>query len=394
MKLLHRSKAMAENSTVRSAEAQTEQLGRAPERPASEEDLHDISSIVLIRDIQSDMLNWEDTDPPMQSASSQLRPANQLSEVDNSAFFQLPASIKDQAEVRQMMELMRQGLADISKLQDAGYDAMAEYQESDEAWTARLLSYAPDPEQFQAGRMHSCLPSLQEYFRLTGNRSANAKKVLSWVRKGIVLPFVGLDHRSHDSAPEYRKKLEVVKRMLAKAVGAEQVVAYLEGITPSRVQFPNHKSAQSHEAFVDAELAKAEAKGVIVEWPFAEPPKVVNGLKVVEGKKNRLCINPMYINVFMEYFPVKYEGVRDLVDIIQRGDFMSTSDDKSGYWQLPLHPDMWQYMGIAWKDRYMVWRMAAFGISVLPWIYSTVKQEIYRPLRLRGVRLGFLIDDR
>ena len=145
---------------------------------------------------------------------------------------------------------------------------------------------------------------------------------------------------------------------------------------------------------LDAELAKAEAKGVIVEWPFAEPPKVVNGLKVVEGKKNRLCINPMYINVFMEYFPVKYEGVQDLVDIIQQGDFMSTSDDKSGYWQLPLHPDMWQYMGIAWKGRYMVWRMAEFGISALPWIYKTVKQEIYRPLRLRGVRLGFLIDDR
>jgi len=158
--------------------------------------------------------------------------------------------------------------------------------------------------------------------------------------------------------------------------------------------FTLHDPKVSHEAFVDAELAKAEAKGVIVEWPFAEPPKVVNGLKVVEGKKNRLCINPMYINVFMEYFTVKYEGVRDLVDIIQLGDFMSTSDDKSGYWQLPLHPDMWQYMGMAWKDRYIVWRMTAFGISVLPWIYSTVKQEVYRTLRLRGIRLGYLIDDR
>ena len=116
---------MAESHAVRSA--------LAPETPASEEDLHDISSIVLIRDIQSEVLNWEDTDPPMQSASSQLRPATQPSEVDISAFVQLPASIKDQAEVKHMMELMRQGLADISMLQDAGYDAIAEYQESDEA---------------------------------------------------------------------------------------------------------------------------------------------------------------------------------------------------------------------------------------------------------------------
>jgi len=84
-----------------------------------------------------------------------------------------------------MIELMRHGLADISKLQDLGYDAMAEYQESDdhEAWTARLLSYALEPEQFQAGMMHSCLLSLQDYVRLTGNRSANAAKVLSWVRR-------------------------------------------------------------------------------------------------------------------------------------------------------------------------------------------------------------------
>jgi len=38
---------------------------------------------------------------------------------------------------------------------------MAEYQESDdhEAWTARLLSYAPDPEQFQAGMITpACSP--------------------------------------------------------------------------------------------------------------------------------------------------------------------------------------------------------------------------------------------
>ena len=76
--------------------------------------------------------------------------------------------------------------------------------------------------------------------------------------------------------------------------------------------------------------------------------------------------------------------VRDLVSIIQRGDFLFTSDDKD-YWQLPLLLNMWPFMGVAWNNRYMVCCMAAFGVSVIPWMYSTVKQEI---CKLRGVAWG------
>lgn len=62
--------------------------------------------------------------------------------------------------------------------------------------------------------------------------------------------------------------------MLTKALGPAQVVEFLQGKHPHTVQFPNHKSAQTHAAFVDAELAKAEAKGLITWSPFAEPPTV------------------------------------------------------------------------------------------------------------------------
>ena len=365
---------------------------QGPPVASSEEDLHDIAS--KVHHMHLDMADWPDSDPLLPSNSESVRHAEHIPGTAAGEFYRLPASIHDQAEVQQLMNRMRDGLAGIQKLADPQYDALTEYQESDEAWTARMLSYAPDPDQFQAGRMHSCLPVLVEYFKLTGNDSANARRVVSWIKQGIKFPFVGLDHASHVSTPERRKKLEAVRSMLKKAVGAEQVEQYLEGRTPSNVQFPNHKSAQVHASFVDAELAKAEAKGVIVEWPFAEPPTVINGLKVVEGKKLRLCINPMYINTFIEHKPVKYEGAQDLVDLLEAGDYVSTSDDKSGYWQLLLHPDMWQYMGIAWRGRIMAWRMAAFGVSILPWICTTLKQEVYRPLRSLGTRLGFLIDDR
>ena len=85
---------------------------------------------------------------------------------------------------------------------------------------------------------------------------------------------------------------------------------------------------------MDTELVKALTKGVIAEWPFPEPLTVVTGLNVVAHKlpKLRLCINPMYINLFLKYQPLKYNRLQDLMDIIGPGDFMTTSDDKSGYW--------------------------------------------------------------
>ena len=124
-------------------------------------------------------------------------------------------------------------------------------------------------------------------------------------------------------------------------------------------------------------------------------PKKKKKKKVVTDKpKKRLCINPMYINTHMKYEPVRYETLTDLSDMIEEGDYLTTSDDKSGYWQIPLHPDMWTYVGIEHKGAYYVCPVKPFGIMSGPHDYTQVKQEVYRPLRELGVRLTMLLDDR
>ena len=48
-------------------------------------------------------------------------------------------------------------------------------------------------------------------------------------------------------------------------------------------------------------------------------PTVINGLRVVmgaDGKKFRLCMNPMYPNLFMEIPPLKYESML----VVDHGD--------------------------------------------------------------------------
>ena len=124
----------------------------------------------------------------------------------------------------------------------------------------------------------------------------------------------------------------------------------------------------------------------------SRPPVVVNGLRVVDEKfpKLRLCINPMYLNLFMRYKPVQYERLSEVADMAMEGDYAFTTDDKSGYWQ---HVEMWKYMAFRVKGKTYCFTHLPFGLSPACYVYTYVKQEIYRPLQAAGLRMDFLIDD-
>ena len=172
---------------------------KAAQQGRKQKDLHDISSRVTQE--QGDMTDWMDADPllmpnpPLASAAHSSLPSPQ-----SEAFFQLPTTRANQQDKQKLSDLLTAGLADIQKLQDPAYSALEEYQESDEDWLARTLAYAPDPDQFQAGGLHANVSSLQQFFNLTANHSVNARKVINWIKHGIKLPWVGLNHKSHRQA--------------------------------------------------------------------------------------------------------------------------------------------------------------------------------------------------
>lgn len=172
---------------------------------------------------------------------------------------------------------------------------------------------------------------------------------------------------------------------------------FLTGSKPHQVQFPNHRSTQDHTDFVTAQINKCLTAGAVRPWPSDQPPPtVINGLRVVPGtagKKDRLCMNPMYPNLFMEIPALKYERVTDVAHYLQPTDFMFTTDDKSGYWNLLLHPSMYEYAAFEWHGKIYFWPALAFGFAPACWVYTTLKQELLRPLRERGINLSFLIDD-
>jgi hypothetical protein len=71
-----------------------------------------------------------------------------------------------------------------------------------------------------------------------------------------------------------------------------------------------------------------------------------------------------------------------------------TTDDMSGYWNLLLYPDMYGIAACELDDELYYFRAMAFGFAPPAcWVYTLLKQEVYRPLRAAGWDLAYLIDD-
>lgn len=150
--------------------------------------------------------------------------------------------MENPGETQHLHSMLSRGISLIWKLSDPSYSAAEVYIESDAAWSARMISIAPDPDQFQAGRMHAHVAILDAFFAQTSTNSAISRKIQTWVRHGIKLPSVGVGHKSHAHAAHYDSNLEVVKRMLSRAVGAPNISPYLQGSKPSPVQLQNLKA--------------------------------------------------------------------------------------------------------------------------------------------------------
>ena len=68
-------------------------------------------------------------------------------------------------------------------------------------------------------------------------------------------------------------------------------------------------------------------------------------------------------------------------------------EHKSGFHNVPLHPDSWTYFGIYWKGVYYVWTVLCFGWCESPYIYPTVSSAVAQYLRHLDVPITTWLDD-
>jgi hypothetical protein len=109
--------------------------------------------------------------------------------------------------------------------------------------------------------------------------------------------------------------------------------------------------------------------------------------------KDRLILNGMYLNLFLEALPFRYEKLRDILAFTKHGSYMASWDLKSGYFHVPIHPAYWKYFGFRIGGVIFYFKVLPFGFAQACYVFTKVMQEPVFELRKRGIPLSSYIDD-
>jgi hypothetical protein len=151
-----------------------------------------------------------------------------------------------------------------------------------------------------------------------------------------------------------------------------------------------------HKLFIDESMAALKARGVIGVWdPGWGPPRVISPLKVVpkKGDKLRLILDLSWLNRYLRFPKFKYDGVKQIPDLFESGDYMFTWDAKDGYWHVDLHEDMWQYMCFEWEGEILFFAVMPFGLAPACWVFTKMMRVSVNHMRLMGLKVLAYIDD-
>ena len=265
---------------------------------------------------------------------------------------------------------------------------------SDEEWLDQVKAFCLPVDLFQAGFISTRQAVWQKYFNTVG-WTAKAKLIVDWLAKGLSIKFVPVDADCQTKHPRFEERLKLVRNLLERNVGRAAVQDLLTGSQPHQVHFKNRVSVKQHIEFVADTIQQLLQHGVIKPWQEMTPITVINGLGVALDRtsKKRLVLDARYVNLWVAYEAFSYEKLADIRGYLQPEDFIILTDMKSGYHQVKMCPDTAPFLGIQFEGQVFYFEHLPFGLASACKAYTDLMQEVYRPLRVRGLRMTALIDD-
>ncbi|DBA94940.1 TPA: hypothetical protein ACH3X1_002466 [Trebouxia sp. C0004] len=128
----------------------------------------------------ADVAGWLDSDPMLDHGIFRSHTAQQV--IGKPEFFRLGPILQAPQDTQHLHDMLSRGVGMLWKLSSPLYTAAEEYAEEDAAWSAGMVNMAPDPDLFQAGRMHAHVTLLDAYFTNTDSLDASNKRVKAWIR--------------------------------------------------------------------------------------------------------------------------------------------------------------------------------------------------------------------
>jgi len=240
-------------------------------------------------------------------------------------------------------------------------------------WEAKLKSIPlRDPASFVSGQLHDEVENWDtilhqvddEYSDLVGGWIRNKVDIFDFFR-----PFKGY----------YKGK-------------------YYESDIPPPIVFQNASNCESHGRAIALHLEEGLRNGSIEllgRVGEVELPRLVMPLLMIQGsRKQRLCHDERFLNLWMKHKVFSLEGLSSLPSILERGDFIAASDEKSAYLGIQLSNRSRTFFGIQFGGFVMQYTCLPFGWSVSPFIYQTTGMQVTSFLRLKGMITTQYLDDR
>ena len=138
--------------------------------------------------------------------------------------------------------------------------------------------------------------------------------------------------------------------------------------------FTNNQSALKHQAFAANEIQRLLETDCIREVERAEA-HIISPLSVAgNSEKLRLILDLRYLNSFLSVPKFKYEDVRTIRDLFNKGDFFFKFDIKHGYHHVNIDKAYHKYLSFSWSEngitKYYVFTVLVFGLATAPFVFT------------------------
>ena len=166
---------------------------------------------------------------------------------------------------------------------------------------------------------------------------------------------------------------------------------------PFTVEPPPAFFTNNQSAFVSNEIQRLLETGCIREVERDEA-HIVSPLCVAENsEKLRLILDLRYLNSFLSVPKFKYEDVRSIRDLFNKGDFFFKFDIKHGYHHVNIDKAYHKYLSFSWSEngitKYYVLTVLVFGLATAPFVFTKVVKILVGYWRGGGIGIFSFIDD-
>ncbi|EIE78811.1 hypothetical protein RO3G_03516 [Rhizopus delemar RA 99-880] len=156
---------------------------------------------------------------------------------------------------------------------------------------------------------------------------------------------------------------------------------------------PTKRPSMEDRIAVSEAVKKFLAAGIIEISPTQSKHYLSHFFTVKEPTKRRPILDCRPLNKFVQCHHFKMEGIPALRSLLEKDDLICKIDLKDAYVVVPLHQQSRRFLTFLHQGTVYQYKSLAFGLSVAPRIFSKLMRYAVEPLRRKGIKLVYYLDD-